>query len=632
MVRGKLKATLTIPEGYEAELVATSLRSNGWQSLSYSEVTCEITGDQKKTEYKAAMSFLFDYKVRCSWLKSAEQTEIFVEVVEQEGNANPRDCQKIAYDIISGVANRAGPTAAKLAVQPRNTLHGGDRFADLGDLEEAEYVSSECSGNNLLIAPLDDTKKLVIPEDEACRHALVCGPTGCGKTSSVFIPNLIERNDVSALVTEATSGAELPDLYAKTSGFRAAAGHKIFYFNPDDLSSTRINPVDFVTTQARAQELASLIMRNTASKFKQNGESKFWQDSETQLLTSLLMHVSSNKGNLAQIRALLREGPERVGEIMEGSRVAAAKDEYNAYLKVSTDNIRNGVMCGLLQRLNNWVNPKVVALTERSDIEIADLASQLFTFYFAVPSDKEALKPVACLVLNYVLNTLKDIAKEKYKHKLALYLDEFTNFGYIPALPTAMAIIRHQEIPIMLGCQDYSQIKIEYGEDETKKIFSNVGTRFVFRTADINTAKQISESLGQETVVERKLNTACQVVEKEVGKPLMRPSEVMALPKDISIVFTPTTPPVKVKRFSWQDYSDRTCIAPPYREAIQIDEGLSGFCQKESVAPPWQKQAEEKLARFESLRQTTENSKANSTSNTSNTQQKRSPLDFEIPI
>lgn len=628
MVTGKLKATLSIPDGFEAELVATSLRSHGWQNLSYSEVTCEITGEKKKTEYKAAMSFAFDYKVKCSWTRSNEQTELFVKVTEQEGHASPHDCQKIAFDIISGVAKRIGPATSKLADLPRNTLHGGDRFADIADLEEAEYVSDECAGNNLLIAPMDNGRRLVIPEDEACRHALVCGPTGCGKTSSIFIPNLIERKDVSALVTEATSGAELPDLYSKTSGFRATAGHKIFYFNPDDLSSTRINPVDYVTTQARAQEMASLIMRNTASKFKQNGESKFWQDSETHLLTSLLMHVSAYKGNLAQIRALLREGPERLGEIMEASKVAAAAAEYNAYLKVSTDNIRNGVMCGLLQRLNNWINPKVVALTEKSDIEITDLASELFTFYFAVPSDKEALKPVACLVLNYVLNTLKDIAKEKYKHKLALYLDEFTNFGYIPALPTAMAIIRHQEIPIMLGCQDYSQIKIEYGEDETKKIFSNVGTRFVFRTADINTAKQISESLGQETVVERKLNTACQVIEKEVGKPLMRPSEVMSLPKDISIVFTPTTPPVKVKRFNWRDYAERTCIAPPYREPIEIDESLSGFCQKESMSPQWQKDTEEKLAQFESASRTSESTDRAS----SGAKQKRHPFDFEVPI
>lgn len=624
MVRGKLKASLEIPVGYEAELIATSLRSCAWTNLSYSDVTCEITAERRKSESKAGMHFGFEYKVHCSWQKEQDKILLFIEVTEQERNASVSDCQKMAYDIISGVAGRIASTQETLRNLPRNTMHGGDSFAEISDLQDADYVRKECEGNSLLIAPLEEGQRLVIPEPEACRHVLVCGPTGCGKTSSVFIPNLIERQNVSALVTEATSGAELPDLYAKTSGYRAAAGHKIFYFNPDDLSSTRINPVDYVTTHPRAQEMASLIMRNTASKFKQNGESKFWQDAETHLLTSLLMHVSASKGSLAGIRALLREGPEELGEIISHSPVQAATNEYNAYLKVSTENIRNGVMCGLLQRLNNWINPRVVALTDKSDIDVGSLASELFTFYFAVPSDKEALKPVACLVLNYVLNTLKDIAKEKYKHKLALYLDEFTNFGYIPALPTAMGIIRHQQIPIMLGCQDYSQIKIEYGDDETKKIFANVGSRFVFRTNDINTAKQISESLGQETVVERKLNTSCQVIEKEVGKPLMRPSEVMALPSDVSIVFTPTTPPVKVKRFSWKDYESQTLHPVPARRVIPINEELVGFCKKESAAPPWQKETEAKFARSQSTASRPVGSPKEKTRST--------PYEFDLPI
>lgn len=635
MVSGKLKANLPIPSGYEAEMIATSLRANAWQNLSYSEFTSEITAELKRNESKARMNFSFDYKAHCSWRKEEDKTFIFVDITDKESNGSKGDCRQLAYDIISGVADRLAGLQSKLEEQLPNTLHGADRFACNDDLEKAGYLSDSLEGNKLLIAPIEQDKRLIIPEEETCRHALVCGPTGCGKTSSVFIPNLVERADVSALVTEATSGSELPDLYAKTSGYRTSRGHKVFYFNPDDLSSVRINPVDFVTTHPKAQEMASLIMRNTASKFKQNGESKFWQDAETHLLTSLLMHISSSKGNLAQIRALLREGPEALGEIMSGSKVIAAAAEYNAYLKVSTENIRNGVMCGLLQRLNNWINPKVVALTESSDIDVESLAGELFTFYFAVPSDKDALKPVACLVLNYVLNTLKDVSKEKYKHKLALFLDEFTNFGYIPALPTAMGIIRHQEIPIMLGCQDYSQIKIEYGDDETKKIFSNVATRFIFRTGDIETAKQISESLGQETVVTRKLNTSCQVVEKEIGKPLMRPSEVMALPNEISIVFTPSTPPVKVTRFSWKDYLDKTKMPVPERRVIDLDLNLQQFCKSEAVEPPWQRQAQAKFGDAPPAGAQPPVEKVRPPASgppRPDPQRRSSPLDYELPI
>ena len=162
-----------------------------------------------------------------------------------------------------------------------------------------------------------------------------------------------------------------------------------------------------------------------------------------------------------------------------------------------------------------------------------------------------------------------------------------------------MSIIRHQEIPVILGCQDYSQIKIEYGEDDTKRIFNNAATRVIFRTNDLPTAKSISESLGEETVFERKLNTGCQVVEKETGRPLMRPSEVMSLDKKISIVFTPSTPPMKVTRYSWEDYKEQTAYAADLKEPIVVDEQLVRACNEQETKQAWQADTEEKLEQQE---------------------------------
>lgn len=597
--RGRLSAKLTLPAGFEAELVATSLRSLGWQNLSYTEMTDEITADKKKTERRSGLNFNYEYRCHCAWSRQSDHVRLIVEISDDESNSSKRDLERLCFEVIDGVERRADQAAQKAQEAPERTTYGADRFATEQDLKLGGYASPSVEGNGLLIAPIAG-EKLVIPQEEAYRHAVVCGPTGCGKTSSIFIPNLIEKVGVSALVTEATSGSEPPDLYTRTSGYRKAHGHNIYYFNPDDLTSIRINPVDFVTSLPKAQELAQLIMANTSQRFKANGESKFWQDAEAHLLTSLLMHVAAERGDLAKVRALIREGPQKLATVMEKSDFVQAREEYGAYLNVSTESIRNGVMCGLMQRLNNWINPRVVALTSKSDIDVNALPEELFTFYLAVPSDKNSLKSVAALVLNYILNALKDAPKEKHKNKLALVLDEFTNFGYLPGLPSAMSIIRHQEIPVILGCQDYSQIKIEYGEDDTKRIFNNAATRVIFRTNDLPTAKTISDSLGEETVFERKLNTACQIVEKEVGKPLMRPSEVMALDKAISIIFTPSTRPAKITRYSWKDYQEQTSYPPNIREALQVDEQLLKACDEQAEKPAWEAEYESELYSKES--------------------------------
>ena len=247
-----------------------------------------------------------------------------------------------------------------------------------------------------------------------------------------------------------------------------------------------------------------------------------------------------------------------------------------------------------MQRLNLWINPRIVALTDRTDFDVASLAGELFTFYLAVPAQKKILKPAAALVFNYLLDMALEAPLSSFKFPLALFLDEFTNFGMIPAIADKMGIIRHRQMPAMLGFQDYVQLRAVYGEDDATFLFGQPGTRFFFRTRELATSERVSKLLGQETVVERKLTTNCSVQEREFGKPLLSPGELMAIPPEESVVFTPSTPPVKLKRFTWRDYVNQMSVPAPEREQIEIDERLIKDCKEQEVSPTWEQEWEAK--------------------------------------
>jgi type IV secretory pathway TraG/TraD family ATPase VirD4 len=91
----------------------------------------------------------------------------------------------------------------------------------------------------------------------------------------------------------------------------------------------------------------------------------------------LILHVAGVRGNLAMVRELMREGPSTMGEILHESKNQTAEDEYGAFFKNSTDGFRNGVTSGLMQRLNLWVNPRIVALTGTIDKDLKSLPQQL---------------------------------------------------------------------------------------------------------------------------------------------------------------------------------------------------------------------------------------------------------------
>src|SRR5262249_10239396 len=153
--------------------------------------------------------------------------------------------------------------------------------------------------------------------------------------------------------------------FLKTSGFRAKAGHSIYKFNPDDLSSCRINPLQGIRTYDQAAQTASLIMENTSTRYTH--ESQIWENSERQLLTALIIHAAGNGEDLGAIRRWLRQGPDGLGMILMNSQMEEAREEFWGFYSASSDGFRCGVVSGLMQRLNLWVNPRIVALTKTTD-------------------------------------------------------------------------------------------------------------------------------------------------------------------------------------------------------------------------------------------------------------------------
>jgi type IV secretory pathway TraG/TraD family ATPase VirD4 len=131
--------------------------------------------------------------------------------------------------------------------------------------------------------------------------------------------SLIERLGSNMIVTEATPGYEPGELYTLTAGWRKQAGHTIFSFNPADMSSTRINPVDRVKwappleKAKEAEKLADLIIMNGSGE--EGRIDPTWDRSEKQLLVSLILHAAASepeRGHIGALRWLLLSGVSKV--------------------------------------------------------------------------------------------------------------------------------------------------------------------------------------------------------------------------------------------------------------------------------------------------------------------------------
>ncbi len=574
----------SIPEKEVAKVIATSLRSLGYDGLFVNEQYRTITASRREPFKTANFNAVLDFAVSIEWADYSDDIGpgilINTKVTERQASWSSSNCQQK----LEAIEDSIGKYAKQIELGAGGPKVTGARWASIKELRLAEYLGSMASHGQLLLGYLDG-EYLRLPEGETNRHCLVCGPTGSGKTTGVFIPNLIERSRASAIVTEATGGKGVADLYRKTAGYRKNQGHKIYYFNPDDLSSHRINPLDRVRTFRDAWRVVEVIMLATTAS--QARVEQTWDTAERLLFAALVMHAVGERAdgncNLGYILELLGQGSEAISNRMVTTNIPAARRFFQAFWTNSTDKYRNLVAAGLLSRLALWNQPRIKELTSTTDVDVSRLSEELFTWYIAVPADKPELKPLASLIFNLAISY---VYEGEFANPVMLMLDEFTNFGYIKGLPQKLTILRHDKIPVVLGVQDLVQIENLYGKDATI-LRNQCATRVYFKPNGSETALVISRDLGMYSKEETTVTSAGQLQTRTEKLPLMSPDEILNMGvidegtysgegplRPQVLIALPSTRPIRIEACTYQDYLDQTNYPVPERAALTASEDL----------------------------------------------------------
>lgn len=563
-----------------AELVTSTLERLGYQNIRYAKLRAEFTAVDKSRELIDTDYWQHHYRLRVSWKPSSDGSLVKVQIEEKEGSGTAAECKQRADEIISALQEDADQAKQVSEWQQPTDIHGSARWADDEDLLEANLITPVIDSKRLLLTPYGNSLYLQLPEHSTYQHAIVCGRTGVGKSTGFIIPNLIERTGVSMIVTEATPGEnEQGELYSLTSGLRAKAGQHIYSFNPSDLTSTRINPIDLVRMAGEekktdaAEKLAALVITNASAEGTRVDPT--WDQSEKLLLTSLILHAASideNFGHIGFIRWMLLSGIKEVLAMMKNSPSEQAQAEFRGWLNNTSENFRFGVISGLLTKLNPWLSDTVVTLTAATDLKLELLSRQRFTFYLSVPSTRKSMQTVGSLVLNFLLDFL---LSAQLKEPLAMLLDEFTNFGYIPGIAERLSLVRKRNIGMVLGFQNYMQLEKVYGFKNAEIILDQPSCQVYFRQKNMNEAIRLSRAIGKTTVEERRTQYDGRIHEQIVGRDLITADELTRLDKDTVIILNGNTHPIKTKKFKPGVYTEACRYEPPERPRHSISETIA---------------------------------------------------------
>lgn len=382
-------------------------------------------------------------------------------------------------------------------------------------------------------------------------HLLILGPTGCGKTSQILIPMLLQdiRKGHGVIVLEPKSDFAILGyamcVYYKKEGL---------YFNPTDPDCPRFNPLDDkesvvienITTifemltpdsMTYYKDLANNLLRNAIRVLKRmeaaymNYETGVSQRPARLLELNDILQNTNNRGRktITEFLKIPAVTPEEKKENEDIARYFI--DNYYADRSIVWQNT-SGVRTQVANLINNEYLKRVLNPENgKSDINFRDIVESGKRIF--ITTNQGALQNLNKYLGYFFMFTIQAAilgrsGNENTRIPCYLYLDEFQTYAN-KGLSTILQQGRSYRVSAILATQSRNAIKLDLGQSGEaflSVVQTNARSQVLFPGLDPDDAKYYSVAFGEEKQKEIQKGITRQKFEIGHGfKELNYPSE-----------------------------------------------------------------------------------------------------------
>ncbi|ODP37497.1 type IV secretory system conjugative DNA transfer family protein [Sphingomonas turrisvirgatae] len=433
--------------------------------------------------------------------------------------------------------------------------HGSARFAT--DREARPLARDD----GLLIGRDRKSGKLLRYAGPA--HLLTIAPTRTGKGVGTIIPNLLDYPGSVICIDPKGENARI------TARHRARFGpvHVLDPFGVTGIGAAAFNPLDRIDPGGLdlADDCMTLADALVYDAPGEAGEAH-WNEEAKALISGLILSIVTSEPaptrTLATLRDRLTLAPAAFTAQLEAMQAQGglAARAANRHLGKS-DREAAGVLSAAQRHTHFLDSPRMTAVLGTSDFSFADVKTRAITVYLVLPPDR--LATYARWLRLMLAQGLTDLARAPASatRPVLFLLDEFAALGRLEPVERAMGLMAGYGIQLWPILQDVHQLRALY-ERRAGTFLSNAGVLQVFGVNDHDSAKLVSDLLGQETVVFETMSRAIDAEEtgisfgaQHVGRPLLTPDEVRALPGELELLFLAGQRPIVAAKLRY--YADR---------------------------------------------------------------------------
>lgn len=326
--------------------------------------------------------------------------------------------------------------------------------------------------------------------------------------------------------------------------------YHIKVFNTIDFAkSMHYNPFAYISEKNREKDIlkfVEVLIKNTSGNSPQSGED-FWVKAEKLLYTAYIAMIftlspESERNfetlidmiNLSECREedeTFKNAVDVQFECVEAwlnGDILPAQGETNAYdfmqeyeptaeqkligafaikqfkaYKLAAGKTAKSILISCSTRLAPFAIDEVLEITSYDELHLDKLGDELSALFVIISDTDATFNFLVAILYSQMFNLLCTRADNSKGGRLTYHvrclLDEFANIGEIPNFDKLIATIRSREISASIILQAKSQLKAIY-KDNADTIEGNCDTTLFLGGKEKTTLKEISESLGKETI------------------------------------------------------------------------------------------------------------------------------------
>lgn len=380
----------------------------------------------------------------------------------------------------------------------RKHLNKQDKLAnnDIKNYKELKNIAGEDG--------LKISKNISLKEKIDYEGICLIGPTGAGKTTSLFLNNLLDNKIRGSLIVTDPKG----ELYNLTSGYQKKVCrrkvYKIDFSNTD--YSERYNLLANCKNSEEVIQLASNLLLNGAlsvelASGKKTGGVEWIQMAEP-LLAAVLLYVRDLEKPFNTIefglQLILNLNNEQLKGLIDKSKNIDAITQYDIFLMVGgADRTEGSIKITLASNMKLFTTKDVNKISIDTTFNIEDFRKEESILYVIYPERKSVyLAPFIAPLFSQLIDKLID----SYNNKsilIRLLFDEFGNIGMLSNMSINAATARSRKMSITTCVQSITQLYQVYGEHSSKSILNNLKTKIVLPgITDVDTINYISSLCG----------------------------------------------------------------------------------------------------------------------------------------